>query len=539
MNRGRKPENQEQHNHSIRHGLSQPRTHHKHPSRQKVRRINLIEPGPFPSRSASEQGKGRQLTPSQQLTPQQTTVQPDYYTRSQQAQPAQIRPTQAQLRAVRGSNSQTRAQAGLRNNRQPLSETPHSRRFKSLIDSGKLGRKRKRLQNSQIVSQSTTPRQKHLGRDSQQRHRLQPARNPRGPKVRRYPKPPDNRLVYGVRLLIMGIGLAAIGGTLLSSLEPTTRASVQANETAEVKIEQSYRTLSSVTPLPLRQEIPQLKAQMHAIVAQNPNLQPGVFLLDLDTGAYLDWDSRSTFAAASTIKVPILVAFFQALDAGKVRLDETLIMESEMIATGSGDMQYQQPGTQYTALEVITKMIAISDNTASNMIIARLGGAEALNQQFRSWGLATTAIRNLLPDLEGTNTTSPREIARLMSIVNQGQLLSLRSRDRLLDIMRQTQNDSLLPQGLGNGATIAHKTGNIGSVLADVGIVDMPTGKRYLIAVMVKRPHDDASAQKLIRDISRTAYDYFNEPRTTPNTTSMPTGSTATLISAITPHIKD
>ncbi|NET52140.1 MAG: serine hydrolase, partial [Merismopedia sp. SIO2A8] len=209
------------------------------------------------------------------------------------------------------------------------------------------------------------------------------------------------------------------------------------------------------------------------------------------------------------------------------------------IATGSGDMQYQQPGTQYTALEVITKMIAISDNTASNMIIARLGGAEALNQQFRSWGLATTAIRNLLPDLEGTNTTSPREIARLMSIVNQGQLLSLRSRDRLLDIMRQTQNDSLLPQGLGNGATIAHKTGNIGSVLADVGIVDMPTGKRYLIAVMVKRPHDDASAQKLIRDISRTAYDYFNEPRTTPNTTSMPTGSTATLISAITPHIKD
>ncbi|NEP01123.1 MAG: serine hydrolase [Symploca sp. SIO2E9] len=473
--------------------------------------------------------------PSQQTTPQQTRVQPNYGTSANLPQLAPIRPTQAQLTAVRGSNSQTRTQAGLRNNRQPLSETPHSRRFKSLIDSGKLGRKRKRLQSSQAVTKSTTPRQKNTGRDSQQRRSIQSAGTQRGRQVRRQPKPPNNRLVYAIRLLIMGIGLAAIGGTLLSSLEPTTRASVQANEAAEIQVQQSPRHVSSVTPLPLRQEIPELKAQMQAIVAQNPKLQPGVFLLDLDTGAYLDWDSRSIFAAASTIKVPILVAFFQALDAGKVRLDETLIMESEMIASGSGDMQYQQPGKHYTALEVVTKMIAISDNTASNMIIARLGGAEVLNQQFRSWGLATTAISNLLPDLEGTNTTSPREIARLMSMVNQGQLLSLRSRDRLLSIMQRTQNDSLLPQGLGNGATIAHKTGNIGSVLADVGIVDMPTGKRYIIAVMVKRPHDDPSAQKLIRDISRTAYNYFNGPRTTPSKTSMPTGSTATLISAITP----
>lgn len=121
-----------------------------------------------------------------------------------------------------------------------------------------------------------------------------------------------------------------------------------------------------------------------------------------------------------------------------------------------------------------------------------------------------------------------------MSNLNQGEFVSLQSRDRLLAIMRQTTTNSLLPKGLGAGATIAHKTGNIGSLLADVGLVDLPTGKRYAIAIMVKRPRNDASAQELIRQISRSVYDYFNQPRVTPSASSLPSGSTATVSRALT-----
>jgi beta-lactamase class A len=103
----------------------------------------------------------------------------------------------------------------------------------------------------------------------------------------------------------------------------------------------------------------------------------------------------------------------------------------------------------------------------------------------------------------------------------------------MLDIMQRTETNSLLPKGLGVGATIAHKTGNIGSLVADVGLVDIPTGKRYILAVMVKRPYNDAKAEELIRQISRTVYDYFNQPRATPTTTSMPSRSTGTLTRAI------
>jgi len=350
---------------------------------------------------------------------------------------------------------------------------------------------------------------------------------------RRPQKRPISPLVYIIRLLILGIGIGAIAGTLLSALDPSTQASVKAKDAAKSEVQKSPKSVSRSTPLPVGQEIPALKAQIQTLVAQNSTLQPGVFIVDLDTGAYLDWEGRSTFASASTIKVPILVAFFQDVDAGKIRLDEPLTLKPEMIADGSGDLQYKQPGTQYTTLEVATKMITISDNTATNMLIARLGGAEALNQRFRAWGLTTTVLRNRLPDVEGTNTSSPRELANLMSVVNQGELVSLRSRDRLLDIMQRTETNSMLPKGLGLGATIAHKTGTIGSLLADVGLVDMPTGKRYIVAVMVKRPHNDASAEELIRKISRTAYDYFNQPHATPSTTSMPSESTGTVTRAI------
>jgi beta-lactamase class A len=248
-------------------------------------------------------------------------------------------------------------------------------------------------------------------------------------------------------------------------------------------------------------------------------------LVDLDTGGYVDVNSAASFPAASTIKIPILVAFFQDLDAGKIRLDEMLTIQQQMIAGGSGNMQYKQVGTQFTALEVATKMITISDNTATNMLIARLGGIEALNQRFRSWGLTTTAIRNQLPDLQGTNTTSPKELATLMAMVNQGNLVNMRSRDRLLDIMRQTQRDHLLPSGLGAGASIAHKTGDIGTMLADAGLVDIPTGKRYIAAVMVQRPNNDPRAEKLISAISRAAYQQFSQNAAMPSgtTTNMPT----------------
>ena len=319
-------------------------------------------------------------------------------------------------------------------------------------------------------------------------------------------------LIYGVRLLILGVGISLLAGTALSMLGPLNRDPADASQTDKTKKVPSKRTNAALAPWTLAQEFAPLKTQVEKLAEDNPKLDPGVFVLDLDTHNYLDIKGETAFSAASTIKVPILVAFFQAVDSGEIRLDDLLTLKPEFIAEGSGEMQGHPPGTQYTALETATKMIAISDNTATNILIDRLGGAQKLNQKFQSWGLQATEINNPLADVEGTNKTSPKDPARIMALVNKGELISLRSRDRLLDIMQQTRTRTLLPRGLGKGATISHKTGDIGSLVADIGLIDMPNGKRYLAAVMVQRPHNDSSAQELIRQISKSTYQYLNQP---------------------------
>ncbi|MBR8826410.1 MAG: serine hydrolase [Gomphosphaeria aponina SAG 52.96 = DSM 107014] len=317
---------------------------------------------------------------------------------------------------------------------------------------------------------------------------------------------------YPLRLLILGVGMGAIAGTVLANYDSTKVGVAETKPTAKIASDLTY---NSPSPLSLGKEIIPLKEKLVQLAAKYPNLTPGIFFVDLDNSAYVSIAGDASFASASTIKIPILVAFFQDVDAGKIRLDQMLTMTEEVMADGSGNMQYEKPGTQFTARETAEKMIVISDNTATNMLIELLGGAEVLNERFGKWGLQNTRINNSLPDLEGTNTTSPWDLAYVLTMVTRGELVSLRSRDRLLNIMRETQTDTLLPQGLETGAVIAHKTGDIGAVLGDAGIVDMVNGKRYIAAVLVKRPHNDYAAKELIQEISRTAYQHFKfyDPR--------------------------
>ncbi|NJL19975.1 MAG: serine hydrolase [Leptolyngbyaceae cyanobacterium SM1_3_5] len=277
---------------------------------------------------------------------------------------------------------------------------------------------------------------------------------------------------------------------------------------------QPARVAMSPVALPTGQPMTALQNSVQSLTSGYTGLTPGVFVLDIETGNYLDLNGSSLFASASMIKVPILIALLQDVDAGKIRLDESLTMKQVDVATGSGDMQYQEVGSRYSVLETATKMIAISDNTATNMLIARLGGIELLNQRFRQWGLTNTALQNILPDLTGTNTTTPKEMAELLARVSQGDLLSMQARDRLFAIMLQTETDTLLPTGIGEGATIAHKTGDIGSMVGDVGLIDTPQGKRYIMTTMVQRPRNDPRAQELIRQISKATYEFITKPQT-------------------------
>ena len=338
------------------------------------------------------------------------------------------------------------------------------------------------------------------------------SQRPTHPKPLRPRAKSSTALVYGTRLLILGVGVGVIAGTILSIWDPASRFMAGAQGGKQESVAATKVSVPVGTEFRLDQEISGLKSDVQALVTQQVGLNAGVFFVDLDTNSYLDLNASQSFSAASTIKFPVLVAFFQDVDAGKIQLDEMLTMRKDLVTSESGEMQYLPVDSKFSALETASKMITVSDNTATNMLIDRLGGKTALDQRFQTWGLTATQIRTSLPDLEGTNTTSAKDLVTLMGMVNEGKLLSLRSRDRLFDIMRHTANKSLLPNGLGEGATIAHKTGDIGSLVGDIGMIDTPNGRRYLAAVLVKRPFNDDRAQELIRQISHTTYKYFSQP---------------------------
>ncbi|MEM7794007.1 MAG: serine hydrolase [Cyanobacteria bacterium P01_C01_bin.118] len=349
---------------------------------------------------------------------------------------------------------------------------------------------------------------------------------PRSSFLPKLPKP----LVYGVRLLIIGLGVAAIAGTVLSVLTPADEPLT--NGTAAET--QSAVTASSApedTVLVRTQELTKLKDSLVELQELIPELTPTVYVFDLDNGKYVDIAGNTAVPAASTIKLPILVSFFQAVDDGRITVGQAMAIQSSQIAGGSGDMQIEPPGTRYTALEVATQMIINSDNTATNMMIDLLGGASVLNQQFANWGLSATVLNNPLPDLEGTNTTSTQDLVRMLVHLHNGEIVSLRSRDRIFNILQRTYNKKLLPAGVSEETISYNKTGNIGEVVGDVALMDLPNGKRYAIAALVQRPDNDGRARELIRRISQTVYQTMHnsvpvikavDPVTDPEVPSIP-----------------
>jgi beta-lactamase class A len=263
--------------------------------------------------------------------------------------------------------------------------------------------------------------------------------------------------------------------------------------------------------IPWGKELTPLKSELQSLMAEYDFLSSGVFLMDVETGNYVNIDGDRVFPAASTIKLPILLAFFEAVDAGNIQLDDVLTVRRDLIASGSGTLQYNR-GKELTALETATQMIVISDNTATNMLIEHLGGKEYINSRFRAWGLQSTHIQTRLGDFKGTNKSSSADLVKVSAFIAKRQILSPESRTQALDILNATENRKLLAAGIGAGAHIAHKTGDIGFAIGDAGIVEKPDGKLYLIGVFVRRPYNDVRGREFVQKVSRLTYDYMTQP---------------------------
>jgi beta-lactamase class A len=313
------------------------------------------------------------------------------------------------------------------------------------------------------------------------------------PKVRRR-NPPSLRKRIAVYLLF-AVALSVVQ-TYICHFQKSNQAQ-----------EQSPPAVSNPQPaFVLGQEMTELSKQAK-LMAVKPNLRVGLLAVDPVTGAYASSDARKAFCAASTIKLPVFLALLLAVDEKKVKLDQTLKLNPESVGGGSGYLQWQALGTKVSVKQTAELMMTVSDNTATNMIIDVLGGKQAVNKTLSKCGLSQTRINNLLPDLGGTNKTSPYDLAMLMARVERGELLSKSSKDWMLSVMERCKTKTLLPAALPAGTRVFHKTGDIAGMVGDAGIVQAADGKRFAVAIQVERPWNDRRANILIRDLSKTIFD--------------------------------
>ena len=257
------------------------------------------------------------------------------------------------------------------------------------------------------------------------------------------------------------------------------------------------------------EELRSLTLSLQELMKKYPTIHPSITVWDFVTGKYVDINGEEIMPAASIIKIPVLIDLFKSIESNALSIYDDMILTDYYKASGSGNLQYHQSGQNLTIDQLARTMIVDSDNSATNMLISKLGSMTDVNSAIRKWGIKHTYIQTWLPDLKGTNYTTSNDIATMLFNLDNPSFLSINSREYIIDYMSHVKNDRLIPQGLGKDASFIHKTGDIGTMLGDAGIVYLPNGKKYIIAILAKRPYNSPAGKEFIQQASKIIYNFM------------------------------
>ena len=263
---------------------------------------------------------------------------------------------------------------------------------------------------------------------------------------------------------------------------------------------------SEVTTMYQTTEMSALKQQLINLMANYTSIKPAIYVWEYEQGQYVDINANEIYPAASIIKLPVLVRLFKSIEANQLTIYDEMKMTEPYRSSGSGSLQFSQANRSYTMDYLAKIMIQESDNTSTNMIMSKLGGMDDINIGLRDWGISKTYVRTWLPDLGGTNKTTAADIAKILYNLDNPGFLNINSREYIVDYMSHVKNDRLIQAGLGEGALFIHKTGDIGTMLGDAGVVFAPNGKKYIVVILAKRPHNSYQGKEFIVKASELIY---------------------------------
>jgi beta-lactamase class A len=239
----------------------------------------------------------------------------------------------------------------------------------------------------------------------------------------------------------------------------------------------------------------------------------GVAIEDLTTGDHFFLREDEVFAQASSIKITVLANLFQQAEQGKLKLTDLYTVQSSDLVPDSDIMGGLTPGvTRLTLRDLATMMVAVSDNSATNVLIDRVGMPN-VNAMLDSLSLSHTRLRRKMMDLEAArqgreNISTPREMMTLLAAIYHDKLLNKASTADFFTVLG-TKKDSWIPRDLPAGVKIANKPGALEAVRNDSGIVFVE-GRPYVICVMTSFLRDEREGEEAITKVSLAAWRMFD-----------------------------
>ena len=225
----------------------------------------------------------------------------------------------------------------------------------------------------------------------------------------------------------------------------------------------------------------------------------------LDGGCAQMYNEMMPVVAASVIKIPIMVEAFRQFEAGELNPRQTYRIKAEDKMPSCGALNRMHDGLEVTMRDLVELMIVLSDNTATNILIDRLGVGR-VNATLEAEGLKVTKLRRKLFDKAGmeaglSNHVCAREIGLLLERMYNGTLVSPEASAQMLEILRNQKLNGKMPFFLKpRGIACAHKTGEDDGITHDVGIV---YARRPFVLCMLSEETDVPAFERLIQDVAR------------------------------------
>jgi beta-lactamase class A len=266
-------------------------------------------------------------------------------------------------------------------------------------------------------------------------------------------------------------------------------------------------------------------------ITQEPGAQVGLAYIDLASGDTLFLNADTSFHAASTMKVPVMIELFRRANTGSFRMNQGLLLVNQFASLADGSPYaldpdsdsdstlYHRIGDRVPVDTLLRLMITRSSNFATNTLIT-LVGADQVTRTMRALGAQRIQVLRGVEDGKAfekglNNTTTARDLAIVLRSIEEGKAASPSATREMLGILLAQEFNEKIPAGLPSGIRVAHKTGEITAVSHDAAIV-YPVGRKpYVLVVLTRGISDGAKSSKLIADLSSIIYQHAVQSRST------------------------